>query len=175
MDFFGAAPGSHRGISASLRSACKLFACKCYLHHPKGAAAAFLPSVAITFPKPVFIIDAASALTGCHHNSADLGVVSAAASVHKQRLQTVWAACTVSLLTAPFLPPHLQCGCCLQGPWLVSSSWQKLHGARDAERCFGVHACVCATVTVLTATLRGFWKMPVKEKYCLTSTAETQA
>lgn len=51
-----------RGISASLHGACKLFAHKCCLHHPKGAAAAFLSSVATVFSNPVFIINAATAL-----------------------------------------------------------------------------------------------------------------
>lgn len=61
VHLFAAAAGFCRGISALLHGACKLFARKCYLRLPKGAAA-FLPSAAIVCSKPVFIIDAASAV-----------------------------------------------------------------------------------------------------------------
>lgn len=69
-----AAAGLRRGISALLYGACKLFARKCYPRLPKGAAA-FLPSAAIACSKPVFVIDAASALMLC---TAIIQLISAA-------------------------------------------------------------------------------------------------
>lgn len=168
----------HRGISALLHSACKLFAHKRYLCLPKGAAA-FLPSAAIACLKPVFIIDAASALM---LHAAIIQLISVAAFLLQLLyvLRTLWQLAEGFAAMSPpaALQPHQpSIPAPMSAVWWhpdawKGSCWQAAPGDRT-----GVQGALGALSMprVLTGTLRGFWKTPAEEKYSLLSHAETQA